>query len=85
MDQFDGHPSADRILGLEPPTWQRVLDVVPLGMWNRIGSDEIASRSGTSKSTVLRALKSMMDEPAVVRSADRWTPAGYRPGYYRIG
>ncbi len=63
---------------------KRVFDVVPLGMRERIGSDEIASRAGISKSTVLRALKVMMDEPAEVRSADRWTMAGYRPGYYRI-
>ncbi len=60
-----------------------VLDVIPLGMWNRISSDEIASRAGVSKSTVLRVLRVMTEEPAEVRSADRWTPAGYRPGYYR--
>lgn len=62
---------------------ERVLEVIPLGMRERIGSDEIASRAGVSKSTVLRALGRLTQEPALVRSADRWTMAGYRPGYYR--
>lgn len=72
----------DDVTSAMTPGQRNVLRAVPIGLRDRVGADAVADLAGVSIRTAQRHLRALVDDDEV-RTADRWTPAGFRPGYFR--